>query len=205
MSKHQKIEAAIPADQLTPEVCAVFGQLSDENALLRASITQLRDRLLELEQGADKDGVTPLPNRRRFLRELERVVSQANRHGTPGAILYLDLISLKTINERHGHFAGDAALIHVARLLAGLIRSTDLAARIGGDEFGLILDHLDHNSAIETSERIARYISSRPLDLGGTEVAVEVSIGTATILPGDTVEDVLNRADRNMHRAKSPF
>lgn len=205
MSKHQKIEAAIPADQLTAEVCAVFGQLSDENALLRASLAQMSARLHELEQAADKDSVTPLPNRRRFLRELERAVSHANRHGTPGAVLYLDLTSLKSINDRHGHFAGDAALIHVARLLAGLIRSTDLAARIGGDEFALILDHLDHNSAIETSERIARYIADRPLDLGGTEVPIEVSIGTAAILPGDSVEDVLKRADRNMHRAKSPF
>ena len=180
-----------------------LGELADENALLRASLAEMRDRLTELEQLADSDTLTPLPNRRRFLRELERVVGQANRHGTPAAVLYVDLDSLKAINDAYGHFAGDAALIHVARLLAGLIRSTDVAARIGGDEFALILDHLDHNSAIETADRIARCISANPLDIGGIEVPLQASIGTATILRGDSVEDVMQRADRNMYMAKT--
>ena len=180
-----------------------LGELADENALLRASLAEMRSRLSELEQIADSDTLTPLPNRRRFLRELERVVGQANRHGTPAAVLYVDLDSLKAINDAYGHFAGDAALIHVARLLAGLIRSTDVAARIGGDEFALILDHLDHNSAIETADRIARYISANPLDIGGAEIALQASIGTAMVLSGDTVADVMQRADRNMYIAKT--
>ena len=180
-----------------------IGDLADENALLRASLAEMRERLGELEQIADSDTLTPLPNRRRFLRELDRVVSQANRHGTPAAVLYVDLDSLKSINDAYGHFAGDAALIHVAKLLGGLIRSTDIAARIGGDEFALILDHLDHNSAIETADRIARCIADNPLDIGGTELKLEASIGTATIIAGDTVDDVMQRADRNMYIAKS--
>ncbi len=182
---------------------ARIGELADENALLRAALAEMRDRLAELEQLADSDTLTPLPNRRRFIRELERVVGQANRHGTPAAVLYVDLDSLKAINDAYGHFAGDAALIHVARLLAGLIRSTDVAARIGGDEFALILDHLDHNSAIETADRIARCIAANPLDIGGTDVALQASIGTATIMAGDTVDDVMQRADRNMYIAKT--
>jgi diguanylate cyclase (GGDEF)-like protein len=179
------------------------GNLEGENAMLRASISEMRARLDELEQLADSDTLTPLPNRRRFLRELERVVAQANRHGTPAAVLYIDLDSLKAINDGHGHFAGDAALIHVAKLLSALIRSTDVAARIGGDEFGLILDHLDHNSAIETAERIARRIAETPLEIGGNLIRLEASIGTATILAGDTVEEVMQRADRNMYLAKA--
>lgn len=177
--------------------------LIDENALLRASLAEMRERLGELERIADTDTLTPLPNRRRFLRELDRAVGQANRHGTPAAVLYIDLDSLKQLNDRHGHLAGDAALIHVARLLQGLIRTTDIVARIGGDEFGLILDHLDHNSAIETAERLERCIAASPFDVGGAQVPLKVSIGVATILAGDTVEDVIQRADRNMYRAKS--
>ena len=184
-----------------PQPC--FEALADENALLRASLTEMRERLQELEELADTDTLTPLPNRRRFLRELERVVSQANRHGTPAAVLYIDLDSLKAVNDRHGHLAGDAALIHVARLLQGLIRTSDVVARIGGDEFGLILDHLDHNSAIETAERIGRCIAGAPLDVGGRNVALKASIGVATILSGDSVEDVMQRGDRNMYLAKS--
>jgi diguanylate cyclase (GGDEF)-like protein len=184
------------------EAEAHFG-LADENALLRASLGEMRERLDELEQLADTDPLVPLPNRRRFLRELDRVVSHVDRHGTPAALLYIDLDGLKSINDRYGRFAGDAALIHVARLLAGLIRTSDIVARIGGDEFGLLLDHLDHNSAIETAERLAKCIADDPLDIGGTTVAIEASIGTATILPGDSVDEIMMRADRNMYRAKT--
>ena len=185
-----------------PEAHESVETLADENALLRASLAEMRERLDEFERLADTDTLTPLPNRRRFLRELERVVSQANRHGTPAAVLYIDLDSLKAVNDRHGHIGGDAALIHVARLLQGLIRTTDIVARIGGDEFGLILDHLDHNSAIETAERLAHCIATTPLDVGGGSVPLRASIGVATILAGDTVEGVMERADRNMYRAK---
>jgi diguanylate cyclase (GGDEF)-like protein len=177
-------------------------ELLDENALLRASIAELRERLAVAEQLADTDTLVPLPNRRCFVRELGRAVKQASRHGTPAAVLYIDLDSLKAINDQHGHFAGDAAIIHVGKLLSHLIRSTDMAARIGGDEFGLILDHLDHESALDTASRIGRYIAATPLDIGGTTIRIEASIGTAAILPGDTVEDVMQRADRNMYLAK---
>ena len=176
--------------------------MDDENARLRASLSEMRERLSELEQLADTDTLTPLPNRRRFLRELERTVALVNRHGTAAALLYVDVDGLKALNDQYGHAAGDAALVHVGKLLAGLVRSTDVAARIGGDEFALILDHLDHNSAIETAERIAACISASPIDVGGTVVKLRASIGTATILPGDTAEDAMKRADRNMYLAK---
>lgn len=203
MAEMGKIVAEALSAEMTPPVRAAVRQLIDENALLRASLAETRGRLEELEQLADSDTLVPLPNRRRFLRELDRVVSQVERHGTPAAVLYIDLDGLKAINDVHGHFAGDAALIHVAKLLSGLIRTSDSVARIGGDEFGMILDHLDHNSAIETAERICRFIADHPLDLGGSEVKLDVSIGTTNILAGDSVEDVMRRADRNMYRAKS--
>jgi diguanylate cyclase (GGDEF)-like protein len=192
-----------PEGEVSAEARVVMAELADQNALLRAALVEARERLSELEQVGDTDTLTPLPNRRRFIRELERVTAQTSRHGTEAAVLYIDLECLKGINDRHGHCAGDAALIHVARLLGGLIRSNDFAARIGGDEFGLILDHLDHNSAIETADRIARYIASVPLDLGGTQVTLTASIGIASVLAGDSVDDVLRRADRNIGRAKS--
>jgi diguanylate cyclase (GGDEF)-like protein len=178
-------------------------ELAAENAGLRASLGRLQERVEELERLADTDTLTPLPNRRRFVRELERVVALADRHGTPAALLYIDVDSLKAINDDHGHGVGDAALVHVAGLLAGLVRSSDLAARIGGDEFALILDHLDHNSAIEAAERIARVIAQSPLEVEGRVVPLEASIGTAMILPGDSAEDAMKRADRNMYLAKS--
>ena len=203
MADDLNIIADLADEQLSERTRAAIAELADRNALLRASLSEMRARIFELEQLADSDTLTPLPNRRRFLKELERVTTYAKRHGTPAAVLYVDLDNLKAINDAHGHFAGDAALIHVARLLQGLIRSTDVAARIGGDEFALILDHLDHDSAIDTAERIARCIAGNLLDLGGSQVRIEATIGTATILPGDTVDDVLQRANRNVGIAKT--
>jgi diguanylate cyclase (GGDEF)-like protein len=176
-----------------------------ENALLRASLAQMRERVEELERLIDIDGLTGIPNRRRFVAELERTVVRTGRHGTPSSVLIIDLNGLSKINESRGHLAGDAALIHVGKLLAGLIRGSDTLARIGGDEFGVILDHLDQNSAIETSERLARCIARSPVELGGAPASVEASIGVATILPGDSLEDVMRRADRNVALAKNDY
>lgn len=179
-----------------------IGELSDENALLRASLAETRERLASLESRADEDSLTLLPNRRRFLRELDRAIRQADRHATPAALLAIGFDGLDAVNRDHGRFAGDAGLIHAGRVLSGLIRSTDHLARTGGAEFGLILDHLDHNSAIETADRLVRCVADAPLDLGGTLVPLHIVIGVATILPGDRRDDVLSRAARNLALAR---
>jgi diguanylate cyclase (GGDEF)-like protein len=196
------VNVAIPPEELTPAVRAAIGALADRNELLRAALAETRARLDEVEELADTDPLTPSANRRRFLRDLEQAAARAERHGTPAALLLIDLTGLKRLNETHGHTAGDAVLIHVARLLASLVRSTDQVARIEGDKFGLILDHLDHNSAIETADRIAHCIAETPVELGGTRLTLRAAIGIATILPGDGIEDVLARAHRNAKLAK---
>jgi diguanylate cyclase (GGDEF)-like protein len=177
--------------------------LEDENALLRASLAEAQGRLQAIEEAADADALTGLPNRRRFIRGVERLVGQAERHGTPAALVSIDLKGLTAVNDSHGRLAGDSVIIHVGRLLAGLIRSTDMVARIGGDVFGLLLDHLDQNSAIETAERIGRCIAANPVDLGGSRLSVEAEIAVTGILAGDSVEDVIERAESNLARAKS--
>src|SRR3954454_4745495 len=191
MSKHASDFAA-----------AAQASIADENALLRASLQEARARIEALEASAENDPLTGLANGTRFERELERVTSQAERHQTPAALLYIDLRGLKTINAKHGRFAGDAALIHVAKVLSGLIRSSDVLARIGGDLFALILDHLDHNSAIETAERLGRCIAAEPVDLGPSAVPIEASTAPTAILPGDSAREVMLRASRNLSLAR---
>jgi diguanylate cyclase (GGDEF)-like protein len=181
---------------------ATEASLADENALLRASLQEARARIEALEAAAEADPLTGLANGTRFERELERVTSQAERHATPAALLYIDLRGLKTINARHGRLAGDAALLHVTKLLNGLIRSTDLLARIGGDLFALILDHLDHDSAIDTAERLARCIAADPVDLGPSSVPILASVAVTAIHPGDSVREVMLRASRNLALAR---
>jgi hypothetical protein len=107
--------------------------LIEENERLHAALSEMRGRIAELEQLADTDTLTPLPNRRAFMRRLEAVVQYAARHNTPAAVLYIDLDGLKRINDDHGHHVGDAVLLHLARLLTESLRATDMVARIGGD------------------------------------------------------------------------
>jgi diguanylate cyclase (GGDEF)-like protein len=179
-----------------------LSRLTDENELLRAALAEARARLGEAEEEGGRDALTALHDPRRFRGELERVVSQAARHGTPAALISVDLQDLKAINEGHGRIAGDAALRQVARLLKSLIRTSDVAARNGGGAFSLLLDHLDADSALDTAERIARCIAAHPLDIGHAVVKLEVTVSVATIMPGDSVEEVLRRAARNRERVK---
>ena len=192
-----------PMSKQGDEFSGVALGLEDENALLRASLAEAHERLQQMERSAEGDTLTGLPGRARFIRELKRVVDHAERHGTPAAIVSIDLKGLDAINLNHGRIAGDMALIHVARTVSGLIRSTDLLARTAGGEFGLILDHLDQNSAIETAERLGRCIAASPVELGGGSVTVEAAIAVTGILSGDSFDEVVGRADRNLARAKS--
>jgi len=198
---HRKDIADTPSAS-EQEARDALARLNDENALLRAALAEARTRLGEAEETAGRDPLTALMDPRQFARELERVLSQAARHGTPAALISVDLKDLKSINDGHGRVAGDAALRHVARLLKGLIRASDVAARGGGGAFSLLLDHLDADSALDTAERIARCIAAHPLDIGHAVVPIEIWVSCATIMPGDTVEEVLRRAARNRERVK---
>jgi diguanylate cyclase (GGDEF)-like protein len=185
-----------------PEARSELSRLNDENALLRAALAEARARLGEAEEASGRDPLTALLDPRQFRIELERVLSQAARHGTPAALISVDVSDLKAINDGHGRVAGDAALRQIARQLKGLIRASDVAARGGGGAFSLLLDHLDADSALDTAERIARCVAAHPLDIGHAVVPLDVTVSVATILPGDTVEEVLRRSARNRERVK---
>lgn len=185
------------------EFTGIPAEAADENAVLRAALAEAQQRIRELEGKADMDGVTPLPGAHRFRTELERVVGLAERHGTPGAVVSIALADVAELGETHGHFAVDAALVHVARLLCDLIRTTDILARTGDAEFSLILDHLDQNSAIDAGERLGRCIAANPLDLGHVQVPLEAIVATTGILPGDKLDEVLARVERNRALARA--
>lgn len=178
-------------------------RLANENDGLKAALADLQARLEELERLADTDTLLPLPNRRAFLRELERVIYQASRHQTPAAMLFVDLNGLKAINDRYGHQAGDAVLLHVARALKASLRGGDMVARIGGDEFGLILDRLDETAARAKTAVLLETVSSTSVDVGGNQINVSVTAGLAMVEPGDVVDTVLSRADAAMYAQRS--
>lgn len=188
---------------LDPESRSAMAQLLAENEGLRAALDGMRTRVEELERLADSDTLTPLPNRRVFVREVERVSRQVARYGTPAAVMFVDVNALKAINDAHGHQAGDAALIHVAAILMRELRATDVVARIGGDEFGLLLDHLDEDAAAAKAASLVAVLAGEPLDLGARQLGVGLSIGLTMIRASDSVDAILARADSDMYAAKA--
>lgn len=189
-------------DPATPPAADALACLQDENALLRAALAEAQARLGEQEAAVDRDPLTGLANARRFEADVERTVAQASRHHTTAAVLIVDMAELPRIAGQHGQMAGDAALIHIARLLEKLIRTGDTAARLESGAFGVILDRLDADSACDTADRIARCIAAEPLDLGSTRLRLQVEIGVATILAGDEADEVLARARCAAARAR---
>ena len=120
-----------------------------------------------------------------------------------GALFGVDVNGLKAINDCHGHQAGDAVLLHVARVLKASLRAGDMVARIGGDEFGLILDHLDEKAARAKAELLASTVATEPVDLGRASIRVSVTAGLTMVRAGDDVETVLARADAAMYAQRS--
>jgi diguanylate cyclase (GGDEF)-like protein len=176
--------------------------LEAENANLRAALAALQVRVDELSLLADTDTLVPLPNRRAFMRELDRVVHGVSRYGHSAAILFIDLNGLKPVNDNEGHEAGDAMLCHVASLLRDHVRAGDMVARIGGDEFGVILDRASEKAARAKADLLVRKIAASTLDIGRTILPVRISCGVAMVESGDTVASVLDRADAEMYASR---
>ena len=178
-------------------------QLLEEIARLRAEISRLESKAEELDRLAHRDPLVPLFNRRGMLRELETMIARHDRHGSPAAVLFVDLNDLKMLNDQHGHMGGDAALVTVAEKLIEGTRATDCVARLGGDEFCVLLDHADEKSALETAERLVSIIANGECLFEGAPLPLSVAIGVTLIEKGDTPATVLARADKAMYRVKA--
>ena len=178
-------------------------RLLAEIGRLRAQIAQLEQRVEQLDLLAHQDTLVCLPNRRGFMRELEQLVDRAKRYGETAAMLYVDLDGLKMINDTFGHKAGDEALMQVAQLLVGGVRRSDVVARIGGDEFGILLSHSDEVSAHETAGRLVDLIADCDFLHEGDALPLSVAIGVAMIGAEDEPEGIMARADEEMYRRKA--
>ncbi|MEZ4528358.1 MAG: diguanylate cyclase [Desulfobacterales bacterium] len=167
-------------------------------------ITDEKQTQDQLAHQAYHDPLTGLPNRLLFNDRLGRALAYAERNGINLAVLFLDLDKFKNINDTHGHHIGDLLLQEVAVRLKKSVRNEDTVARMGGDEFTLILHdtHRGEPDACETARRILASLSA-PFDLENQEIHTTPSIGIA-IYPNDgkDAETLVNRADAAMYRAK---
>jgi diguanylate cyclase (GGDEF)-like protein len=178
-------------------------RLIEEISLLRGKVARLQERVAQLDQLAHQDSLINLPNRRGFMRELERLIARVDRYGISAAMLFVDVDGLKMINDTLGHRAGDEALIQIANLLSKGVRHSDVVARIGGDEFGILLESSDADAAHETAARLIEQISSCEVLHDGEALPLSVAIGVGMIDALDTAEAVMERADEAMYRRKA--
>ncbi len=157
----------------------------------------------KLEHAATHDALTGLPNRRLFLDRLDQALRQAARRTEPLAVAIMDLDGFKAANTRFGHPAGDAVLRAVAGRTRRCVRAVDTVARIGGDEFALILAVADASGAARVLEKVRR-ANALALRYGKGRIATSVSIGAA-LYPanGRQAARLLKRADAAMYRAKN--
>ena len=177
--------------------------LFEEVARLRATIARLEDKVVELDRLAHLDPLVGVMNRRGLMRELETMIARHERQDLSAAVLFVDLDALKSLNDRHGHDVGDAALVNVAQVLLRGVRICDCVARLGGDEFCVLLERADEASARDTAERLVKLVAGAEFSFAGERMPLSISAGMTMLERGDTPHGVLARADRAMYRVKA--
>ncbi|HAA46086.1 MAG: PAS/PAC sensor-containing diguanylate cyclase [Halomonas sp. 54_146] len=174
--------------------------LKTHNSSLETHNKELQHLTLKLGHEARSDPLTGLPNRRHFdLALQERLARVAvNRHSDIFSVAILDIDHFKPINDLHGHGVGDQVLQQLAKLLASQLRGRDIAARIGGEEFALLMPETSLDEACNALERLRRAIETYRWQ----PVPITASLGVTGYLPGDTSESIMARADRALYTAK---
>lgn len=158
----------------------------------------------ELEELSVKDQLTTLLNRRGFKAEYNREMKRQKRYGTTSALLMLDIDHFKKINDKYGHNVGDKVLVTLSRHWKSTLRDTDVIARIGGEEFVVLLPHSNLNISQELAERIRSTTESLPVSTTAGVLSITVSIGVKSIPPeGIKLKQALDMADKALYQAKN--
>jgi diguanylate cyclase (GGDEF)-like protein len=155
-----------------------------------------------LEKSARTDELTQIANRRGILDILATDLAKSGRHALPLAVLMADIDHFKSINDTHGHAAGDEALRTVSRTLAEALREGDSVGRLGGEEFLVLLPMLEGDAARLAAERLRRQVERTRAAFEGREIPLSVSIGVGCRRQGDSVDSLLARADAALYAAK---
>lgn len=177
---------------------------------------RLQDQLFHAEEKLDRkereikshieaartDALTSLPNRRAFDDFLRQQASLYQRNGTKYALIHLDVDHFKQLNDRWGHPAGDEVLKTVSAAIRRAARESDLVARVGGEEFSVVLPDATIDSLLAASERIRTAVASTPVQIKGTRVPVTISVGAALFSVGDTGKTLIDRSDAALYASK---
>ena len=167
-------------------------------------LAELHKREASLERAAQTDALTGVPNRRYGFEHAAAAFSHARRSGAPMAVLMLDIDHFKQVNDRHGHAAGDAVLTHVASALVQRLRTEDLLARWGGEEFLIVVATAEPGDAQAVAQALLDRVAGAQVRHESGPLSCTASIGVAVLSPHDgTFEALVARADRALYEAKA--
>lgn len=169
---------------------------------LEVKSRQLEEVLGELEQASRTDPLTGLANRRYMLTRLHEEMARFNRTGRPFSVLLLDIDSFKRINDTYGHDYGDEVLRIIAGLLKGNLRTQDLVARWGGEEFLMLLPESETEPAGLVAERLRRRIAEYPFQWGSAPLTFTATVGGSTSCTGASLEGLISQADAALYEGK---
>lgn len=160
------------------------------------------ERIAYLEQLSSTDDLTGILNRRGVKAKLGEVLAAAARHDDEGVLGFIDLDGFKGINDRHGHLAGDAVLRHVAQMLTKLVRTTDVVARLAGDEFAVILTRCSSCEGEKRIRMIQQEINKSAASFAGISIPAHCSIGVMSFNGATDPAALIDTADQAMYRDK---
>lgn len=185
---------------------AVRGRDVQRVQIIGALAARALETLWEIEEAgkrAQTDALTGLGNRRFFDEHVERVLREADRSGATVALIVADVDHFKAVNDNYGHDAGDAILQRVAATLGDVVRTSDLLARFGGEEFAILLPNTHLTGACELAERLRRAVELRVATVGGRQIPVTASFGVASYPEtAKSKDDFFPAADKALYRAK---
>jgi two-component system cell cycle response regulator len=161
----------------------------------------------QLYRSATRDSLTGATNKQHFLERLDQAISASRRHHNPLSLVMLDIDHFKSVNDTHGHAAGDATLRETAKQVQDGLRNEDLLGRFGGEEFIILMDQTPIEAASLVADRLRQSIEQRvfrvPASEGWTEIKITTSIGISSLRPQETARDLIMRADSALYRAKN--
>lgn len=190
-------EANYDGDRLS-----LLEQVIDFAASAEQQLLEQNQRIAQLEAMTRTDDLTGLLNRRGLEADLARLLAEAARHGGEGVICFIDIDEFKTVNDTYGHAAGDEALKLVASVLSDNTRVNDIAARVGGDEFVVILTATTVSDGLKKARKLQRALNIMTLQTEAGSVPLSVSLGIQSY-DGDTdLNTVLRNADSAMYAEK---
>lgn len=172
---------------------------NDELIRLRRENEELRSEISSLKRALNQDDFTLTHNRKYFIESLEETCRKSKE---PFSILFIDVDGLKFVNDKFGHAAGDEILLQVAHMLSAAVGKQDILARMGGDEFAVLMHNVEHEDKAQLAQRLLDKIYTIDFQVDGLQMSVTVSIGIANGYYGAKPDQLLAEADHNMYQHK---